>query len=330
MLKHLHKELVPIVRKIYESETEIDDSFLYRDYDIAEQEKFGCKVIKDMGFDMNRGRLDVSAHPFTAGTEDDVRMTTRYKLDDLKPSIFAVVHEAGHGLYEQGFLKKHYRTPMASSISLGWHESQSRLWENFIGRSWEFWGHYYPQLRTHFPSTLKGIDQNMFYKGINRVKPSLIRVEADEVTYNLHVILRYELESQMLEGNIDLSELPVIWNERMEKYLGVIPPDNATGVLQDIHWSLGFIGYFPTYTLGNIYAGQIYHKLNKEMPNLSEDIGRGRFLDILNWLRKNIHNKGNLLTASDLAKELLGETLNDRYLLDYIKDKFGNIYGVRL
>jgi len=327
-LNSLVKKLVPIVKKITDSGVEIDNSFLHQNYGVKEQKTFGRGVIEDMGFDLNCGRLDVSAHPFTSGTGDDVRLTTRYREDHLTSSLFAMIHEAGHGLYEQGYRKEHYRTPMASHISLGYHESQSRLWENIVGRSRMFWEHYYPQLQHAFSQQLRQVSLDDFYNGINRVRPSFIRVEADEVTYNLHVLLRYELEKKMLSGDIGTAELPRAWNEKMEQYVGVVPKNDSLGVLQDIHWSSGYIGYFPTYTLGNIYASQMYRQIQKDVPSLEEDIGHGRFEPLLSWLRENVHEHGNLYTAKELTQELFGEPLSDRYFIDHIKEKFGRIYDI--
>jgi len=323
----LRKNLVPIVKKIIESETKIEN-VLEQSFDVDKQKNFGIQIIKEMGFDFERGRLDSSAHPFTSGSCDDVRLTTFKEGHGFH--LFAMMHEAGHGLYEQGYKKEHYRTPMAEAVSLGYHESQSRMWENLVGRSSFFWKHYYPKLQTIFPEQLKKYSLEDFHRSINSVKPSFIRVDADEATYNLHILLRYDMEKNLFDNKIDAKEAPEIWNQKMEEYLGIKPENDAVGVLQDIHWSQGLFGYFPTYTLGNLYSVQLFNQAKNELPNLEERISNGQLLDLKEWLNKNVHEYGKLYSAKDLVKKITGETLNPEYFIKYLKEKFGLIYNVRL
>ncbi|MGA1821091.1 MAG: carboxypeptidase M32 [Thermoplasmatota archaeon] len=329
VMKNLRDKLIPIIRKISESGVDIDSSALEGSYPIPDQRAFMLDMVKNLGYDLSRGRLDVTTHPFTVGSMSDVRITTRFSETDLRPALFSCIHEAGHALYEQGFLEEFYHTPLADSVSLGIHESQSRLWENIIGRSVPFWDYYYPILRARFDG-LGGTDLSTFYRAINKVKPTYIRVEADEVTYNMHVLLRFELELELLNDEIDVSELPAAWTEKFEKYLGITPPDDTRGCLQDIHWSMGAVGYFPTYTLGNLYSAQFHNAMLRDMPDMWEDVRYGKFSDILNWLRIKIHNKGKLLPATDLIKDVTGESPNEDHFVSYIREKYGKIYDINL
>lgn len=323
----LQTGLSEIVKKIKNSE-QIDTEFLKQKYSIAKQDKFGRQVIKDMGFPMDSGRLDVSAHPFTITLgSKDVRLTTRYSEDALFSGLFSNIHEAGHGLYELGFSKEIQGNILATGTSLGIHESQSRMWENQIGRSYGFWQHYYPKLKSIFPNELKNVELDGFYRAINKVSPSLIRVEADEVTYNLHIILRFNLELDLMSGKLKVNDLPEAWNEKMENYLGIRPESDGEGVLQDVHWSSGLIGYFPTYSLGNIYGVQFYNKMKNDIVNIEKNISRGNFEEILSWLRTNIHSYGSVYSAEELCKKITGETLNPEYFLNYIDYKYKKIYN---
>ena len=268
-------------------------------------------------------------HPFCAGTSrDDVRLTTRYSADWLPGSLFGTIHEAGHGLYEQGLPADAIGTPAGASVSLGIHESQSRLWENMVGRSKAFWTHYLPKLRALFPQQLSAVDLDAFYAAVNQVEPSLIRVEADEVTYNLHILLRFELECDLIEGRVAVAELPEVWNERMEQYLGIRPPNDALGVLQDTHWSCGLLGYFPTYTLGNLYAAQFFHQAHQDLPDLKAQIAQGELGPLKTWLNEKIHVRGARATASELVEEVTGAKLSADYFIDYLWEKFGALYGL--
>jgi carboxypeptidase Taq len=273
------------------------------------------KILVRMGFDFSAGRQDLSAHPFTINFgHQDVRVTNRYIPHDLASSIFSAVHEGGHALYELGISEKLGNTTLAGGTSLGIHESQSRLWENFVGRSEAFWKFWAPYLK---------VDAEQVYREANWVEPGFIRVDADEVTYNLHIILRFEIEKALVEGNLKVVDLPEVWNAKMRELLGIVPPDVATGVLQDIHWSQGSIGYFPTYTLGNLYAAQFYRQLG----DVSRHVESGNFEPILAWLRKNIHQYGSVYRAKELVKKVTGEGLRPQYFVDYLRSKYGRIYG---
>jgi carboxypeptidase Taq len=323
----LRTELVPIVHAIAER-PEPDDGVLFRSFPEQKQWDFGLGVIADMGYDFTRGRQDRSAHPFTTSFSiTDVRLTTRLDPNFFNPAFFGTLHEAGHSMYEQGIDLSLDRTPLADGTSLGMHESQSRLWENLVGRSLPFWRHYYAPLQRFFPVALGDVSLDAFYRAINKVEPSLIRVEADEVTYNLHIMLRFELENDMLEGRIRIEDLPAHWNDRMESYLGVRPDNDADGVLQDIHWSLGALGYFPTYALGNLMSTQLFDAARRDLPGLEDDIAEGRFGGLLGWLRTNIHQYGRKKTASEILHDVTGQGLGAGSWLSYVRTKFGALYG---
>ena len=323
----LRARLVPIVHAIAEREPP-DDRVLHQPFDKQKQWDFGLEVIKDFGYDFDRGRQDLSVHPFTTSFSiTDVRLTTRVDERYLPSALFGTLHECGHGLYEQGIDLALDRTPLADGTSLGMHESQSRLWENLVGRSRAFWQCYYPRLQAVFPDQLADVSLEAFYRGINKVEPSLIRVEADEVTYNLHVMLRFELEQAMVEGRVTVADLPELWNEKMEEYLGLRPETDADGVLQDIHWSLGALGYFPTYSLGNLMSAQLFDQAKKDLPGLEAQIAAGQFAALLGWLRTNIHQYGRKLEALEILERVTGEGLNAGPWLDYIREKYGEIYG---
>ncbi len=322
--------LVPFKKKIVNSSIEIDPGVLQGDFDIDKQKKFGREVVLKMGYDLESGRIDESVHPFTQEfSPGDVRITTRFDKNNLFYSLLSTIHEAGHALYEQGLREEHFGTPLGESLSLGIHESQSRLWENFVGRSLPFWEHWYPRLQEIFPEPFSGIPLRNFYEAINAVRPSLIRTEADEVTYNLHIIVRFEIEKELIEGALEVKDLPEVWNQKIRDYLGLAVPDDARGVLQDVHWSGGSFGYFPTYTLGNLYAAQFYDAAKKQILNLEEEISRGRFEHLLEWLRKNIHVHGRFYFQDELAMNATGEKLNSRHFTDYLSKKYGEIYSLK-
>ncbi|MEM4729294.1 MAG: carboxypeptidase M32 [Thermoplasmata archaeon] len=329
LFSRLRERLVPLASRILSAAGEARDAFMRGDYPEERQRDFVVEVVKRIGYDMNRGRVDVAPHPFTSGGNRDVRITVRYAKDDIRPAIFAAIHEAGHGMYEQGFLEKHYHTPLAEPVSLGIHESQSRLWENFIGRSLPFWRFWLPGLKERFPH-LAPVSVEDFHRAVNTVRRSFIRVEADEVTYNLHIMLRFEVESAIFGGKLRIDEVPQFWNERFESYLGLKVPDDSQGCLQDIHWSIGAVGYFPTYTLGNIYAAQLYYKLRKDVPDMDERVAAGDFAPILGWLRDNVHRHGKRYRAKELIERVTGEGLNEERLLGYLREKYGELYGVSL
>jgi carboxypeptidase Taq len=330
VLEELKVFLVPFLEKIRESRIRTNPKILEGNYPIEGQKKFNCEVAKKMGFDFEAGRLDTSVHPFSTGFHpNDVRMTTRYREKDLFDSLFGVIHETGHALYEQGLDASNFGTPLGESISLGIHESQSRMWENMVGRSRSFWKYFFPKLQKKFPQPFANLEFEEVYRAINNVEPSLIRVEADEVTYNLHIILRFEIEKELVEGSIEVEDLPKIWNSKTKEYLGLDVKKDSDGVLQDVHWSGGGIGYFPTYALGNLYAAQFYDQAKKEIINLEKEIEVGNFSHLREWLRQKIHIHGKMFTADGLVREVTGEPLTSRYFIDYLKEKYGEIYGMQ-
>ncbi|HET6821332.1 MAG TPA: carboxypeptidase M32, partial [Anaerolineales bacterium] len=285
----LRPKQVKLIKAIAASK-QVKDAFLFKKYNEKKLIDFGVDVVTHFGYDWTRGRQDKAPHPFqTTFSVNDVRITTRYEDDNPLATLFSTMHEAGHAMYEQGSNPAYERTPLAGGTSLSIHESQSRMWENLVGRSLPFWEHFYPSLKKRFPSQLDGVSLKTFYKAINKVEPSLIRVNADEATYNLHIMLRLELEIGMVEGTIAVKDLPEIWNTKMQDYLGITPPDDAKGVLQDIHWSYGAIGYFSTYALGNLVSVQLWEKINKDIRSLDDQIRKGDFSELLAWLRKTIH-----------------------------------------
>ncbi|MEJ2368341.1 MAG: carboxypeptidase M32 [Acidobacteriota bacterium] len=328
LFKEIKTRLVPLIEAVRGAPGQPDASILRRSFPKGGQEAFCRSVVADMGYNMEAGRLDVSAHPFTIGTLADVRITTRYLEDFLPTALFGVIHEAGHALYEQGLAHERYRNPSGGSCSLGIHESQSRFWENMVGRSRSFWRHYYGPLKKQFPDALGDVNEDAFYRAVNTVKPSLIRVEADEATYNLHILVRFELESALLRGSLEAADLPEAWNTKMQSYLGVTPPDDRDGVLQDIHWSAGLIGYFPTYTLGNLFAAQFMETLRKDMPDLDDRVGRGELLPIRDWLRENIHQHGRRYLPGDLCIKVTGKPLSASASMDYLELKYRALYGL--
>ncbi len=297
-----------------------------RSFPIADQRAFAIEVAKQIGYDFRGGRLDVSAHPFTIGIgPGDVRITTRYSENDLSEAFFSTMHEAGHAIYHQGLPLEHWGTPFCRPISLGVNESQSRMWENLVARSLPFWEHFYPQAQARFTS-LENVQVKDFYFLVNEVVPSLIRTEADEVTYNLHILLRFELEVLISRGDLDVEDLPTAWNEKMEAYLGLTPPDYALGVMQDVHWSSGSIGYFPTYTLGNLYSAQFFARAEQDLGNLSDQMARGEFAQLREWLRDKIHSQGSRYLPKDLVRTVTGEGLNPGCLIDYLERKYITVY----
>lgn len=308
---------------------QVDDSFLNQDFDPDAQWKFGEKVITAFGYDWNHGRQDKSAHPFTTNFgRDDVRITTRVDPKFFNTAFFATLHECGHALYEMGSAPEYERTILAGGASLGLHESQSRLWENLVGRSMPFWKFYYPQLQQAMPTQFGNVSLDAFYKGINKVEPSLIRVEADEATYNLHIMLRFEIEVGLIEGSLQVKDLPEIWNTRMQEYLGLTPPNDAQGVLQDIHWSGGMIGYFSTYALGNIISLQLWERILQDIPDLEAKIEQGQFLELREWLRENLHCYGSKFKPMEILHRITGNGLDAAPYMRYLNNKFGAIYGL--
>ncbi len=329
VLAELRDALVPLVQAIGESTFRPDANILARKYPVAVQETFGREVATAIGFDFQAGRLDVTDHPFCAGLgPGDVRLTTRYDEHAFSDGFFSILHEAGHGIYDQGLPREFFGLPTGEYVSLGIHESQSRMWENQVGRSRAFWEHFFPQAKQAFPAALEDVALADFYPAINASQPSLIRVEADEVTYNLHILIRFELEKSLLEDELQVAELPAAWQEKYRKYLGVVSPTYADGVLQDVHWSAGLFGYFPTYALGNLYAAQFFVQAKKDLGDLDAQFRRGEFGSLREWLRTNIHTHGRRYTPAQLALRITGKPLSHGPLIEQLTAKYGEIYKI--
>jgi carboxypeptidase Taq len=323
---NLRRDLAPLAARISRAK-QPEDSFLYKDFPPEGQERFGRKVLDALGFDRQRARLDVSAHPFTTTLgNNDVRITTRYNRNNFMSALFGSIHEYGHALYELGFSDSIHGTILSEGASLGIHESQSRLWENLVGRSLPFWKYWYPAAQAHFPDALGSVPLEVFYRGINRVRPSLVRVEADEVTYGLHIILRFMLETDLIDGKLAAKDLPEAWRSLSRDLLGIAPRNDAEGVLQDIHWSMGAFGYFPTYALGNLYSAQFFAALGRDLPGLETRIESGNFTEIIGWLRLNIHSHGSVYTPRELCERISGGPLDPSWFIRYLENKYGRIY----
>ncbi len=310
---------------------EPESGFLNESYSIDQQDLFGKRIQEFMGYDFTRGRLDLSAHPFTTTLgPSDVRVTTRYHANQVISGLFSNIHEAGHGLYEQGFGRELQLGLLADAASLGIHESQSRFWENVVGRSRAFWAYWYGDFRSIFPRNLSAVDLESFYKALNRVEPSLIRVEADEVSYSFHIIARFRLERALVRGELEVSDLPEAWNESYRDLLGLSVPDNASGCLQDVHWSLGLFGYFPTYVLGNLYAAQFTTALEASIGPLGRYLEQGHSAEILGWLRENIHVHGRIYPPEELCRRVSGKAVDSEDFLKYLESKYSDVYGFTL
>jgi carboxypeptidase Taq len=325
----LRGPLVDLVARIVDSGRKAPVEILERKYAAAGQEKLAREAAAAVGFDFDAGRLDVSLHPFCTGLgPGDTRMTTRYDESYFGDAFFGVLHETGHALYDQGLEDSHFGTPLGDAVSLGIHESQSRMWENLVGRSKSFWRLFLPKAKTVFPDPLAGVELDQWYFAINDVRPSLIRTESDETTYNLHIMLRFDLEHAMLAGNLTPADLPAAWNAKMREYFNLTPPDDTRGCLQDIHWSGGAIGYFPTYTLGNLYAAQFFEQARSDLGDLDAQFAKGEFAPLLGWLRENIHRPGKRYTAGQLAQRITGKPLESAPLLRHLRAKASELYGV--
>ncbi|MFO0879387.1 MAG: carboxypeptidase M32 [Gemmataceae bacterium] len=323
----LRDDLVPLIGAIAQSGRHPDRTILKRDFPIDRQRLFGEGAAVALGFDMEAGRLDVSTHPFCTGIgPGDCRITTRYNGQFFSESFFGILHETGHALYEQGLPRDHAGTPRGSFCSLGIHESQSRLWENQVGRGQAFWTHFFPRAQQAFPEALRSVSLEQWLFAINDVQPSFIRVEADEATYNLHIILRFELEQALLAGDLAVADLPGAWNERFKALLGLEVPSDAQGCLQDIHWSFGGMGYFPTYTLGNLYAAQLMEAARRDLPGLEDDFRRGEFGRLRGWLNERVHRPGQTWRAGDLCQRVTGNVLDHRPLVAYLREKYAPLY----
>lgn len=329
LFKELREFLTPLVAAIGER-PQVDNSCLFQHYPESLQWSFGEALIREFGYDFERGRQDKTHHPFmTRFSWGDCRITTRVYEDYLGGGLFATLHEAGHALYEMGIAREYDGTPLGEGTSSGVHESQSRMWENVVGRSRGYWEHYYPRLQATFPTQLGAVSLDEFYRAINKVQPSLIRVEADEVTYNLHVIIRFELECELLEGSLSVADLPETWRARYEEYLGVTPPDDRDGVLQDVHWYAGPIGgQFQGYTLGNILTGLFYQAALQANPSIPQEIAQGQFTTLHDWLRENIYRHGRKYTTAQLIERLTGGPIRLDPYKAYLSEKYGDIYGL--
>jgi carboxypeptidase Taq len=325
----LRKDLVPLVQAIRNSSKRPDVSILTRRYPKDAQASFARSAATAIGFRFDEGRLDESAHPFCSGIgPGDCRLTTRYDERHFPGAFFGVLHEAGHGIYEQGLDRSAFGTPIGDAASLGVHESQSRMWENFVGRSRAFWSHFYAPAQSTFPEALNGVGRDDFYAAVNDVRPSFIRVEADEVTYNLHIMIRFELEQRLIAGDLRPADVPAAWNSAYSESLGITPPNDAQGCLQDIHWSGGLLGYFPTYALGNMYAAQLFEAARRSFGDLDALFAKGEFTPLREWLNSNVHKHGRQFVPSRLIERITDTPLSHRPLVAHLKAKFEPIYGL--
>ncbi|MEH7415242.1 carboxypeptidase M32 [Neobacillus drentensis] len=323
----LRKSSVELLNRIRKHGLPTKVEVFEQSFDIDKQKDFNRFILPLIGFDMQAGRLDETVHPFAQTVNiGDVRLTTRYLEKNVRSALFGTIHEAGHGIYEQQVNPIYEETVLQSGASFGIHESQSRFLENMIGRSQEFWHFFFPKLKEYFPEQLKDVSVGEFYRAVNTVQPSMIRVEADELTYNLHIMLRYEIEKALIGGEIEARDLPAIWNQKMKDYLGITPGNDTDGVLQDVHWSFGGIGYFPSYSLGNLYAAQILRTIQKAIPDFYHHIENGKFEIIQDWLKENIHQYGKLYRPNELIHMVTGEALNADYLIEYLEKKYAEVY----
>lgn len=324
----LRDTIISLLEKIKKSPVKPDDSFFKKNFPAADQESFSRYILEKMGYDFEAGRLDVSTHPFTINFNNhDVRITTRYLENEFRSAMFGCIHEGGHAIYEQDIPDSLFGTMLGSGISMGVHESQSRFYENIVGRSRAFWSYFLPEAKKRFPQ-FEGVSLDAFYRGINTVSPSLIRVEADELTYSLHVIIRYEIEQQIFNNDISVDELPALWNRKYKEYLSIEPQNDSEGILQDMHWSGGSFGYFPSYALGNLYSAQFLNTMKNDLPDFDARIEAGDFAAIHGWLKDNIHVHGSIYDPGDLVKRVTGEPLSAQYFIDYLNQKYGTLYAL--
>jgi len=332
LLDKTFNNLLPTLKDILDKilkQPQVDSSFLKQDFPKQQQWTWGMELIKNLHFDFEAGRQDISEHPFSVSfNRNDVRITTRIDENDFSNMTWSCIHETGHALYEQGLPEEQYGMPLGEACSYSIHESQSRLWENNVGRSKKFWQYYYPVLQKHFPEQFQKISLEQFYKGINQLRPSFIRTEADELTYHFHVYIRYELEKKLLNKTLSSHDIPAYWNEEYKRHLDVNVPDDKKGCLQDVHWSHGSFGYFPTYSLGSFYAAQFYQTAKAQLKNLESEIEKGNTSPLLNWLRENIHAKGRFFTSEELCREVTGTGLEASYFINYLLEKYLSIYNL--
>lgn len=325
----LKETIVPLVKKIQESDNQPDTSFLFKQFPKENQKAFSHEILKQLGYDFNAGRLDETVHPFAMGINiGDVRITTKYDEFDFRSAVFGTIHECGHALYEQNIDKKLEGLPVADGTSMGIHESQSLFYEQFVGHNENFWKYNFESLKGQSPKQFEGVALEDFLRAINVAKPSLIRIEADELTYSLHIMIRYEIEKGLFNGNYQVKDLPQIWDDKYEEYLGIRPENNGEGVLQDVHWAGGSFGYFPSYALGYMYAAQLKVAMLKDLPNFDELCETGEFDPILNWLTEHVHKFGKMKTPLEIIKDTTGEGLNAKYLADYLSEKYKKLYNL--
>lgn len=326
-LRQLRDAMIPVIAQATENSSGDASDVLNRSYPVDKQREFSKEATKAIGFDYDRGRLDIAHHPFCAEAgPDDCRITTRYDDSRFNTAFFGCLHEAGHGMYEQGLRGDQYGLPPGTHCSIGIHESQSRLWENLVGRSAGFWNHFFAKAQGCFPRALDGCTTDQFFRAVNQIMPSLIRVEADEATYDLHIIIRFELEQALINQQLSVTELPVAWNDKYQQYLGITPPNDSEGVLQDIHWSAGLLGYFPTYSLGNIYASMLFQQAEKDLGALEPQFSEGNFASLLAWLREKVHRPGNRYRAGELMNLVTGSPIDHAPLADHLERKLTSVY----
>lgn len=327
VFSELREKIVPLVQKISQANTHPETAFLYEHFPKEKQYAFSMEILNQIGYDFDAGRLDTTVHPFATGINTgDVRITTKYDESDFRVAVFGTIHEVGHALYEQNISESLNGTPLADGTSMGIHESQSLFYENFVGRHNAFWKQNFERLKSYSNGQFDSISTEDFYRAINESKPSLIRIEADELTYPLHIIIRYELEKALFNDEIEVKDLPKLWNEKYQSYLGVTPKNNGEGVLQDVHWAGGSFGYFPSYALGYMYAAQIKQALLKDIPQFDELLEKGELLPIKNWLNEKIHQYGKMKKPLEILKDVTGEGLNPDYLIEYLYDKYYDVY----
>lgn len=330
VFEDLRKKIVPLVKQIAQSPNKPKTEFLFKNFKKEKQRALSLEILAKMGYNFDAGRLDETVHPFATGLNPgDVRVTTNYDEQDFRTAVFGTIHEGGHALYEQNISKDLIGTPLCTGTSMGIHESQSLFYENIVGRSFSFWKNNYELLKTYSTGQFDDVTIEDFYRGINESKPSLIRIEADELTYPLHIIIRYEIEKGLFNGELKVKDLPKVWNELYTEYLGITPENDASGVLQDVHWAGGSFGYFPSYALGYMYAAQFKHKMLEEITNFDQLLEEGNLQPIQEWLTKNIHQYGKLKKPLEILQDVTGEGLNAQYLIDYLYEKYGKVYQLK-
>jgi carboxypeptidase Taq len=329
VFKKVREQLVPLVAAVVKSGKSLQGDFLFKPLEIERQKRICEEVLTQLGYNFDSGRLDETVHPFQITLNPgDVRVTTKYVEDNFMSALFGTIHECGHALYEQNVSPKLIGTPLCGGASMGIHESQSLFFENILGRSKSYWSNQFSSLKEVAGDYLENVTFEEFYQSVNHSEPSLIRIEADELTYPLHIMVRYEIEKELIDGSLEVKDLPSVWNQKMEEYLGITPSNDAEGVLQDVHWSGGSIGYFPSYALGAMYSAQFKNTMIKELPSYDELLEQGQIEPIVNWLTKNIHQYGRLKTPTELLVDVTGEELNVTYFINYLTDKYTSLYNL--